>query len=471
VKLPILAGAYRSRSVNAAEDRCINLYPEITATGAKEPGVLHGCPGLRAVAAFTDGPVQGLKTANSLLYVVSGGVLYSVDTSWVKTTIGNVGTLDRVTMADNGLQLIISSGYIYTYATSTLAAIADVDWPGGDVQFMDGYFLANVPGTGRIQISALYDGTSWDSLDFTTAEGFPDNVVGHIADHREWWVFGDKSIEVYYNSGNADFPFERINGAVIEQGCSAAASIQKLDNSVFWLGHNDQGGGVVWKARGYTPERISTHAIEYAIAQWETLSDAYAWTYTQEGHAFYALSSPSADETWVFDAATGLWHQRATFTDSVYSTGVFTRHRANCVTAFNDKIVIGDHTDGRIYVFDMDRYQDNMTVRKWLRSVRSPHAEGRRVRYNRLQLDMETGHGLTFGQGSNPQVMMRYSDDGGHTWSSEHWVSSGRIGKYKARAQWWRLGMGRDRVFEFSGTDAVKIAIVGAYLDADPGMS
>lgn len=465
MKLPLLLGAAQSRSPIAAAERRINLYPEIIATGGKEPGVLYGCPGLTSKVTFTDGPVQGALNANGVLYVVSGGVLYEVSTAWVATNRGSIGTIARVTMADNGTQLIISSGHLYTYATTTLAAITDADWPAGDVQFIDGYFLANLPGTGRVQISNSYDGATWDTLDFTTSEGSADDVVGHIANGREWWVFNERSVEVYYNSG-ASFPFERIAGAFIEQGCAAAASIAKIDSTVYWLSRNSDGAGLVMRATGYTPERISTHAIEYQIGKWTSLSDAYAWVYQQEGHSFYCLTSPSADETWCFDASTQLWHQRAYF-----SGGAFARHRANCAVGFNNTVLVGDHTNGTLWELDLGVFLDGADTHKWLAAVRMQHNEGRRLTVSRLELDMETGHGLTSGQGSDPKVMLRVSRDGGQTWGNEHWTSSGKIGKYSRRAIWRRLGVGRDFVFEFSGTDPVRIALVGAYVDVVPGAS
>jgi len=291
-------------------------------------------------------------------------------------------------------------------------------------------------------------------------------LVTLIVDHRELWLFGTNSVEVWYDSGNATFPIERIQGAFNEIGCAAAYSVAKLDNGIFWLGSDARGNGVVYRANGYTGQRVSTHAVEFAIQGYADLSDAIAYTYQQEGHAFYVLIFPSAGATWVYDVATNSWTERAGF-----ENGQFSRHRSNCQMNFNAEIIVGDFENGNIYAFDLDVYADNGAEQKWLRSWRALPADTndlKRTAQHSLQLDCETGVGLATGQGSDPQVMLRWSDDGGHTWSNEHWRSMGPIGQFGRRTIWRRLGMTtkiRDRVYEVSGTDPVKVSIMGAELD------
>jgi hypothetical protein len=141
--------------------------------------------------------------------------------------------------------------------------------------------------------------------------------------------------------------------------------------------------------------------------------------------------------------------------------------------SFNNEIIVGDFENGNIYAFDLDVNSDNGAIQKWLRSWRAlPSGTNnlKRTAQHSLQLNCETGVGLNLGQGSDPEVMMRWSDDGGHTWSNEHWTKMGKIGAFGYRAFWRRLGMTlklRDRVYEVSGTDPVKIAIVGAELIVD----
>lgn len=474
MKTPILGSAYVARSVNAADARMINLFPELVPEGGKEPAFLNRAPGLKLKISVGSGPIRGMWVFGGNLYVVSRNKLYKVDSDYVVTELGTVsGTSGPVSMVDNGIQLFIACdgpSYIYNSQTNVFAQITDGDFPGAvTVAYLDGYFVFNEPNSQKIWVTGLLDGTSIDPLDFASAEGSPDGVVGIIADHREIWVFGTNSVEVWYDSGNADFPLSRIQGAFNEIGCAAPYSIAKMDNGLFWLGKDARGQGIVYRANGYTGQRISTHAVEWQIQQYEDMSDAIGYTYQQDGHSFYVLIFPQADTTWVYDVATQAWHERAGF-----DNGDFTRHRSNCQAFFQGDVLVGDYENANVYSFDLNDFSDNGGVQKWLRSWRAlPTSQNnlKRSAQHSLQLDLETGVGLNLGQGSDPQVVLRWSDDGGHTWSNEHWISIGKIGEFYRRAIWRRLGMTmkiRDRVYEVSGTDPVKIAIIGAELTVSP---
>jgi hypothetical protein len=409
-------------------------------------------------------------------------------------------------MADNGTQLFIAANgpsYIYNSVTLAYGQITDPDFAGAvTVSYLDGYFVFNEPNSQKVWVTQLLDGTSIDPLDFASAEGNPDGLVALLVNNREAWLFGSNSIEVWYDAGTPDFPLARIQGASNEIGCVAPYSVAKLDNSLFWLGQDARGQGIVYRNNGYTGVRASNHAIEWQIQSYGNISDAVAYTYQQDGHSFYVLTFPSADKTWVYDVSTQSWHERAG-----WNNGNFTRHRSNCQMAFNNEIIVGDFENGNIYAFDLDVYADNGQIQKWLRSWRAiPSGQNnlKRTTQHTMQFDCETGVGLngidpedpldwffstTSGnqvitntgdfllfsppavQGANPQAMLRWSDDGGHTWSNEHWTDLGRIGQYGRRAFWRRLGMTqklRDRVYEVSGTDPVKIVILGAELQISP---
>jgi hypothetical protein len=545
MKSQILGSAYVARSVNAADNRMVNLFPEVVPDGGETGGFLNRAPGLDLLVTVGTGPIRGLWTFNGIGYVVSGTELYRLTSGYVATLLGTVVGTGPVSMSDNGTQLFIAAngpGYIYNSSTAVFAPITDVDFAGAlIVGYLDGYFVFIQPNSQIFWITQLLDGSSVDPLDFASAEGSPDGLVSMIIDHGQIWLFGTNSVEVWYDSGAADFPMTRIQGAFNEIGCAAAFSVAKLDNGIFWLGADARGQGIVYRANGYTGTRVSTHAIEFAIAQYGDISDAIAYTYQQEGHAFYVLTFPTGNATWVYDVSTQAWHERAGF-----DNGLFTRHRSNCQMAFNSQILVGDYLNGNIYAFDLDVYADNGSIQKWLRSWRAlPSGQNnlKRTVHHTLQLDAETGVGLgvTPGQtadgiitelanvpaagpsyqliaeigweylltesgleiitesglyfvtntysgpdidgaeivtesfpatpGYDPQVMLRWSDDSGHTWSSEHWASMGKIGEYGYRTFWRRLGSSRDRVYEVSGTDAVKIAIMGVELVLSPTSS
>ena len=502
MKTPILGSAYVARSVNAADARMINLFPEVVPEGGKEPAFLQRAPGLTRLATTGIGPIRGLWTFGNYGYVVSGPTLFQIDSNWNAVAKGIITGTGPVSMADNGTQLFVAAnpqGYIYNANTDVFQQITDPDFPGAvTVGYLDGYFVFNEPNSQKIWVTALLDGTSVDPLEFASAEGDPDDVVAIFIDHREVWVYGTNSAEVWYNAGTLDFPLARIQGAYNELGCAAPYSIAKMDNQIYWLGKDDRGQGMVFRAAGYMGQRISTHAIEWQLQEYPDLSDAVGYTYQQDGHSFYVLNFPSADTTWVFDVATGAWHERASF-----QNGDFNRHRGNSQMFFNGETVIGDYQNGNIYKFDLEVYADDGQPQKWLRSWRAlPTGANNLTRtiQHALQLDCETGVGLnglvtpetiylqtedgdyltTEGgdylisddlapatQGADPQVMLRFSDDGGHTWSNEHWKSMGRIGQYGKRTIWRRLGATmkiRDRVYELSGTDPVRIYIMGAEL-------
>lgn len=470
MQTPILGQAYVARSVNAADNRMVNLYPEPLPTPeGKTSGFLNRAPGLRKLATVGTGPIRGLWAYGDYGYAVSGDRLYRIDSTWNVAPIGLIAGTGPVSMVDNGTQLFIATnpaGYIYDAASEELAQITDIDFPGAvTVGYLDGYFIFQEPNSQRFWTSELLDGTQIDPLSFASAEGMPDNLVSLFVDHREVWLFGTQSVEVWYDAALEGFPLARIQGAVNEFGCAATFSVAKMDNSLFWLGADQRGHGIVFRANGYAGQRISTHAVEYAIQSYDVISDAIAFTYQQDGHSFYVLTFPSAQATWVYDAATNAWHERAGF-----ANGQFIRHRANCQMFYSEEVVVGDFQNGNIYAYDLDQYSDGDFAQKWLRSWRAlPTNQNnlKRTAQHSLQIDMQTGVGINTGQGSDPQVILRWSDDGGHTWSNEHWMSIGKIGAYGTRAIRRRLGMTtklRDRVYEISGTDPVKISIVGAEL-------
>jgi len=472
MQTPILGQSYVARSINAADSRMINLFPETTSEG-QTAGFLNRAPGLRRLASVGTGPIRGLWQYGNYGYVVSGARLYRIDANWDSNVIGAVSGTGPVSMVDNGTQLFVAAnpkGYIYDASTEAYAEITDVDFPGAImVGYLDGYFIFQEPNSQRFWSSELLDGTQINPLSFASAEGTPDDLVSLFVDHREVWLFGTQSVEVWYNAGTTPFPLARIQGAGNEIGCAATYSVAKMDNSLFWLGSDARGQGMVFRATGYKGLRVSTHAVEYAIQSYDTISDAIGFTYQQDGHLFYVLTFPTAQKTWVYDAATQAWHERAGF-----SNGQFIRHRANCQMFFNNKIIVGDFENNNIYAYDLDVFADDAFQQKWLRSWRAllPGQNNlKRTAQHSLQIAIEAGTGLNTGQGSNPKIILRWSDDGGHTWSNEHWMSIGKIGAYATRAIRRRLGMTtklRDRVYELSGTDPVKIAIVGAELILSP---
>ena len=469
--------SYTLQSVNIDCQRAVNLYPQITESQNQadgEIGALIGTPGMTLLATVGTGPIRGLYVASTgAMACVSGSEVYRIASDWTATLAGALVTnVGRVVMADNGLQMLLVDGrygYILSFVDGSLTQIDATTFPGAATcTFQDGYFICDNPGTGQFFWSNLYDGLTWDALNFITAEGSPDATVAVLSNARQVWVAGSKTVEVYWNSG-ADTTFSRIDGAFIEYGCVARHTFQRFSNTVMWLGGGQTGQGVVWMAQGYQPKRVSNHGVELAIQGYGDLSTATAWCYQENGHAFYVLNFPAADTSWVYDISTGQWHERA----YLGSDGNFQRHRAQNYAYAYETHVVGDYETGAIYSLSDSVYTD--AGNPLVRMRRAPHlsADGHRIFFSKFQLMCRVGSGLdgAVTYASDPTVELRYSDDFGHTWSTAQSRSLGQIGNHAKRVIWRRLGQARNRVFEVRISDPVEVALLSAELDATPGVS
>lgn len=478
VRFPGFIGpSYTLSSVNVDCQRCMNLYPEMDALGTgkeHEVASLVSTPGLTLLCTLPASPVRGAwVSSKGVLYVVGGNKLYSISSAWAHTELGSLNTATGpVSMADNGLQLVVvdgPNGYSLTLADNTFAQITDSNFLGSSqVTFQDGYFIFIKPDSQQFYCSDL-NAITFSALNTGSAEGSPDNLVGQIDYQQSLYLFGTQSCEVFYDSGDTPCPFTRIQGAVIAVGCAAPFSIAKLQSGVFWIGGDDTGQGIVYQMQGYQPTRISTQAIESSIRSVgvTNLSNAKAYTYQQGGHVFYCLNVPGLNFTWVYDVSTGLWHER-----TFLGKWGFERHRADCAASAYGVNIVGDYASGNLYSFDALNYTDNGTSIVRMRAA--PHFSQSLVRifHQSFQLDMEAGVGLSgLSQGINPQAMLQWSDDGGHTWSNEKWTGIGQIGATKTRVIWRRLGASRDRVYRIMISDPVKVTLIGAELGVEQGVA
>lgn len=399
MRIPFNGPAYKTESVNQSAQRCVNLYLEQTEQGGKTQSTLYRTPGkvLRKNLGNPD-PVRQMLGFGDFAYIVCGFNVYRLTTGFVSTVLGSIGTrTGYVSMACNGSQVMLVdgvSGWIIDIAGATLTQITDADFPNGVtwVRYFDGYFIVGGNNTKQFYYSSLNDGLTWDALDFQSAEADPSNITAGEVDHRELMIFGDNGVETFIDSGNADAPFQRAGNAYTETGCAAVASVAKLDNSVFFLGRDRRGDGIVYRMNGYTPQRISDFGIETAIRQYSVISDAVAFTYQQAGHSFYVLSFPTGNATWAYDASTGTWHERA-YMDQF--TGEYERDIANCYCFFGRDHLVGDRRTGRVYALDLGYYTDGGDVVKWLRSTYVQDSENNRVFYQSFELDIEAGVGTT----------------------------------------------------------------------------
>lgn len=456
INVPHKRGVGRSEPLSP--ENLVNMFASVAPKNARSAVSIDGVPGKILRTAIGENPLRGLWAMDGILYAVSGPALYSISSAWVGTELGTINGANRVGMADNGTQLCIVNGpdgYIYTVSDG-LEQITDPDFPGADtVAFLDGYFIFNNPNTGQFFISSSLDGTMYDAADFATAESFPDPLLAVFVDHRELLLFGSETVEVWFDAGLPDFPFARAQGASTEKGIGAKFTVAKVDNSVFWLDHE----GVVRRmGQGYVPVRVSEHWVEYAIAQGDW-SQAYAYSYSQEGHEFYAITVPDTG-TFVYDAATQMWHEHKSYGRDFSRAGFY-------AFVYNTHVV-GDVIAGNVYELDFDTHDeagDPIIAEMIFSQLR---ADGKRFIVHLLELDMEVGVGLTTGQGSDPKAMMRISSDGGRTYStSEKTASIGKIGEYEIRALWRQLSQYRSFTPKITIADPVRRAVYTAYAEIE----
>lgn len=554
--------------------------------------ILLGTPGLVAIATL-DGAPRAQHEFNGRLFVIAGTKFYEI----VQNTPGPPITVTAnvlgsglandglpASMATNETQLLMCSGgsvYLYTFATNVFVQVAAANFtlstgpaPVIQVAFCDSFFLALIANSQTVCISNVLDGANWNLNGQIVVSVFPDNIVGMVVDHRELGLIGRTKSVTYLATGSANV-FDVNPSGFIEQGGHATFAISQLDNSVFWLGADERGSGIGWRLNGYTPVRVSTHAVELAWKSYPKRSDAVSYSYQDEGHAFWVILFPSANNgngaTWVYDTASGLWHERDLLN---LISGQSMGHPSWNHTFVFGAHIVGDWRSAKLYQMSTNFY-DNAGV-PIVRVRRAPHisTELEVTRHTRFVLDMETGLGpepplqgtgtptvLTLKDANNvlwgvttldtgllqatagslgpaqtiflnvgaatwqlgvtiaglltttavafaanpnfitmvsssgtsawdlsvtsigllqtinntqllargPIVYLRWSDDGGHTWSSAQPRDAGQAGNYKVRVRWARLGRARIRTYEVSCSDPIPVRFVDAYINASPG--
>ncbi len=360
----------------------------------------------------------------------------------------------------------VSSTTIYALNWTVLPSTDGAFEGGGTVDISDNYFVYNKPNSQLWAASDLLSPIT-DPLSFASKDGSPDDLVAIIVDRREVYLLGEMSSEAWLDVGSVPFPFQRIQGSSTQQGIAAAYSCARVGNSFAYVSKNNRGEATIVQMNGYIPQRISTHAVETTLVG-QDVSDAIAWTYQLEGHETYVVTFPSIGDnglTWAYDITTGLWHKWL-YTNN---QNQYERHRGNCCAFFNQQVLLGDYENGKLYRLSLSQYTDDGQLIRRLR--RCPHitTDLQRQYFAELQIQFQPGVGLPTGQGQDPQAMLRWSDDGGFTWSNENWVTIGKQGQYFTRAMWRRLGFARDRIFEVVITDPIKAVIVSANLKAEAG--
>lgn len=516
-----ISGGYRTKSRQVCSDAVVNMYPELIMQphfGASQPTRMnfYNCPGISLLATLPTTPVRALWAGNNRLFAVGGNVLYEVMSNGSVTaypgTMGSSTNPARVIFIPTGSPVDSPSSGVLAIYDGTDGSVDNVWLADGinplnpviaavDITYMDGYLIALRPpippgvADGTVPINT-YDGTQFnlsapllfpqpgaplfDPLDYAIKNASADQLQRIYAHHNQLWLFGKRTIDVWIDTGGTaanPFPFQRYPGGFIQQGLWAKESLADLDESLFFFGGDDRGVGVVWRINGYAPQRVSNHAVENAFRQYSVMgfdtSDAVAYSYQEDGHAFYVLGFPSADHTWAYDITTNEWHERGRWDGGSYDpatslhqhVGRYHAWAAPAGGTLAGNHFLGDYRNGNIYRASIDLYDDDGSPVLYQRTAPHIANEKKIMRHNRLQVDFEMGTV----SGAAPQAILNISSNGGATFGPNLPYTLGGTGDFTARAFWWRLGRPRDRVYRVSRTDNNPQSWVDAYLEIVPG--
>ena len=470
---PLFGLGLQGKSPNVTSNHLVNAYYEFQPEKDRTRVVIYGTPGLTLFVDQGDTPWRGLHQfpKTSKLYGVHRGTFYEIDNAATVTARGTIGTVNgRVDITDDGTRIIVVDGTeIYVYDTSTpatpIAAVTDPDRPiaPNTCIFQAGRILTDEDGTGQFKGSDSYAPTSWNALNFATAESNPDNVIRIANINGAIAPFGAYTTEFWQNVGGSGFPYAKMIGADLEYGLAARWSLARFGGTYSFLAQNREGQVIVAMLNGYQIQRISNSEFEHIINNYSSVADATGFGYMLGGHPMYQLNFPNQGKSWLDDGSTEFW--------SELRYGANARHRAEIGVDFINRTIVSDYSNGKLYRLDVNSYTDNGDLIHTILKGRHIYNLKKNVSIPRLELGIEAGVGLVSGQGSDPVAGLRMSKDGGHSFGTQVFAPLGKMGEYTRRCLWRRLGIGRDIVPEVTITDPVKRVILEATLQVNDGLS
>jgi hypothetical protein len=519
--IPLTGGAYKARNHISDFQISENLFPELNPEDQDPPVPVTHYPreGLRALSSPPAPSVgRGLFTlSNGKLIACVGSTIYSIDQNFVWSAAGSIRNLTTpISAQDNGTTAVIvdgsNVGYTLALSNNALATLVDpTNTFNGSlrVDFSDTYFAFATPGTNQWLVSNPNSAT-FNALQVADKDSKPDPIATLAFNLRVAWIIGDQSSEIWWLSGGTPFPYQEYPNVFIPYGCAAPYSLVQADVDLFWLSRNAQGQAVAVKSNGYGVQAFSTRALEYEWSQYLTIADAIGGTFQQAGHTFVIFHFPTAGKSWGYDLSTRQWHRR-TYTDR---DGKQHRDRT-CFYAsvgaqggYPPTIVGQDWATGQIYALDPKVYSDNgqpivcrRTFPHQLADLQfitptafvvdfaagsavaqgntgpdfnsdyntdystraSPSAQGSDRDFN-WDFNFDFG-GPTSGAFSRNAICVRYSKDGGLTWSNYRQKGLIDAGQYRSMMRYRNMGMGRDWVFEVMFAYPGPCALQGAYMD------
>lgn len=451
----------------------MNWYVEqIQSVGGSTKAALYPTPGFETFGDVVAGPGSAHFFQDGREFAVIGTKFYQIGQFGAMTNLGTVAVdanpATITSNGDGGNQLFITSGgngYVYDITLGTLSQIAALNGIATMGDFIDGYFLALDAASSTVYISDLLDGATWDPTQYFQRSVGADPWVSMKVANRYIYMFGEQTSEAWYNDGGFPVPFTPHPSGLIQFGCGAPFSPETIGAGVAWVAQTVNGFAGVMRMVGLTPERISNYALDTVMSTY-TQEDAIGDTYSDLGHTFYLVTFRNSNVTWCYDLDTNLWHQRGTW---IEEEGRYdAQHCLFHAYAFGEHRML-DRNSGRVFKMSSEYGLDvdDRLIRR-VRRAPSMVKENARIFYSRFEVDLETGLANISGAGSDPQVVMRHSDDGGKTWSSEQFRSAGMRGQYGTEVVWNRLGSARRKTFEVVVSDPVPWRVLNAYLEISP---
>lgn len=471
-----IGGSAPNANPIAGCERTVNLFPSpLESEAAPNRWQLLPSPGVSVYSPQTaslTSPGRAMQLWDGRCFAVIGNELIELMTGGARVTRGTVvADTEPATIHYNGnggrQLLITSAGGAWIYDMDTHAFTAAVT-PGAAHSgvMLSGYFVVLDRTTSAIYQSDLLNGLGWNGVQFARRLIAGDPWKQIIVNGKDLWLLGERSSEVWYDAGNYPFAFAPYANPVVAHGIAAPWSAYSTGESLLWLSQTRDGQGEVVMAVGQTPKVVSTFEVQMAIGALTRVDDAIGWGYQDDkGHHFYVLTFPTGRVTWVLELSTMKWHERLTW---VSETNEWQAWRPTYYANFDRKALTLNREGGEVLMLNHSGGRD-IDGREIRRIRRSPHLVNqlKRLTYPMFRLHLLTGQGTLAGQGTDPQVELLCSDDGGQTFWSAGMASAGTRGQRETIVQWTRLGSAINRVFEIQMSDPVPWMIVDAYVEAN----
>jgi hypothetical protein len=385
-------------------------------------------PPLVSYASRGAGPIQGAFQKPGLFsgdkFYVSNGHLFreGVDKGAID------GSGEVIWAAGIGELLVTRGASAWSYNGTNLAAVAFPDSAQvNSVHWMARRFVYARKGSGRFYWSALDDGRTIDGFDFANAESEPDELLDIAKMGDLFAMLGANSVETWMLNGDTDLPWTRVSQRTFGRGIfSPGAKAEIADANTVYFVSSD---GMVCKMAGDAPQRVSDSALEEDI---KLASEISVFGYQYEGKPFVVIRLEDV-ATYVLDLVAGDMPSRFS-----------TQGRANwaplCAITVNGVPYFGDDTTASVWQFSEGAVTDSGQV-EMARYFTGGYPSASNVSIINLLVSGNNGSAtVETGESADPILEMRFSRDGGRTWSDWRANRWGRMGEYKRRARFGACG-------------------------------